>query len=63
MLLIPIAIWSASWLLDWEGEHDILESGVIAGLWAAGLSLLICAAFTAETLLAAFLAALGPALA
>ena len=54
VLLIPLAIWAASWLLAWEGDHDVLEPRVTLGLIAGGVGLVICAWLTLVLSLAEF---------
>lgn len=42
-LLSPLALWAASWLWRWEGDHDILEPRLTVCLLAAMLGIVICA--------------------
>ena len=59
VLLSPFAIWAASWLWKWEGDHDILEARTIVCLIAVVIGFAVCACCW----VAMFQAALGNALA
>jgi hypothetical protein len=61
VLLSPLLVWAASWLLKWEGEYDVLERRAVVCVVAGAIGLAICACFWLGMVLAS-VAGLGAAL-